>query len=156
MGAECFRVIARAIIVAPDGRIVLVTSQKGTALVAPGGAVDEHETLPQAAIREAQEECGLNVTLGRAIWLREFYDRKHKQANLEAYFLAQVASGAALPDRWQHADPGQPGLTRLAGLYSREELKLIEAPVYPVELRSAFWAGLEEGFKDVYLGRFES
>jgi len=156
MGAERFRVIARAIILTPDRRIVLVTSQTGKALVLPGGAVDTGETLPQAAIREAKEECGIDVTIGRAIWLREFYDRKHNQANLEVYFLAQAVSDAALPDRWRHVDPGKPGLTRQAGLYSREELRSIETTVYPVELRDAFWVGLADGFGDAYLGRFES
>jgi len=156
MGAERFRVIARAIILTPDRRIVLVTSQTGKALVLPGGAVDTGETLPQAAIREAKEECGIDVTIGRAIWLREFYDRKHNQTNLEAYFLAQAVSDAALPDHWRHVDPGKPGLTRQAGLYSREELRSIETTVYPVELRDAFWVGLADGFGDAYLGRFES
>ncbi len=155
MGAQHFRVIARAIILTPGRRIVLVTSQNGKALVLPGGAVDKGETLPQAAIREAREECGVNVTIGRAIWLCEFYDRKHDQSNLEVYFLAQAVSGATLSDRWRHADPGKPGLTRQAGLYSREELRLIEMTVYPVELRGAFWTGLAEGFEDAYLGRFE-
>lgn len=155
MGAERFRVIARAIIVAPDRRVVLVTSQTGKALVLPGGAVDIGETLPQAAIREAKEECGVDVTIGRAIWLREFYDRKHHQTNLEVYFLAQAVSGAALTARWRHVDPGKPGLTRQAGLYSREELRSIETTVYPVELRDKFWIGLEKGFEEAYLGRFE-
>ncbi|MGH2592945.1 MAG: NUDIX domain-containing protein [Anaerolineae bacterium] len=155
MGAERFRVIARAIILTPDRRIVLVTSQTGKALVLPGGAVDTGETLPQAAIREAKEECGVDVTIGRAIWLREFYDRRRNRANLEVYFLAQVVSDAALPDHWRHVDPGKPGLTRQAGLYSREELRSIETTVYPVELRDAFWVGLADGFGDAYLGRFE-
>src|SRR3989304_3130309 len=155
MGAESFRVIARTIILTPDRRVVLVTSQTGAALVLPGGAVDEGETLPQAARREAKEECGLDVTIDRAIWLLEFYDRKRQQVNLEVCFLAQPASGTKLPDRWLHDDPGKPGLRRSAGLYSRDELRSIQMTIYPAELRDAFWIGLEQGFEDAYLGRFE-
>jgi ADP-ribose pyrophosphatase YjhB (NUDIX family) len=155
MAAERFRVIARAIILTPDRRVVLVSSQTGQALVLPGGAVDRGETLPDAARREAQEECGVEVTIGRAIWLREYVDRRRDQTNLEVYFLAEPASGAALPDRWQQADRDKPDLTRQAGLYSREELRSIETPVYPVELREAFWLGLANGFADMYLGRVE-
>ncbi len=156
MGAERFRVIARAIILTPDRRVVLVTSQDGGALVLPGGAVDRRETLPQAATREAEEECGVRVSIERAIWMREFFDRKRGHVNLEVFFLAQLAEHKPLPDRWAHEDPGTPGLTRQCGLYSRAELESLATIVYPVELRDAFWVGLERGFVNAYLGRFES
>ena len=156
MDAERFRVIARTIVLTPDRRVMLVTNQTGEALVLPGGAVDRGETLPDAARREAQEECGVDVTIGRAIWLREFVDRRRDRTNLEVYFLAEPAADARLPDRWQHADRDEPDLTRQAGLYSREELRSIETTVYPVELREAFWLGLTNGFADAYLGRVES
>ena len=153
MGVERFRVIARVIILTPDRRVVLVTSQTGEALVLPGGAVDRGETLPQTAIREAREECGVAVTIERAIWLREFHDRQQDQVHLEVYFLARSATGVLLPNRWEHADAGNPDLVRKAGLYSRDRLKSIEMPVYPVEMRDAFWIGLDSGFKNAYLGR---
>ena len=156
MDAERFRVIARTIVLTPDRRVMLVTNQTGEALVLPGGAVDRGETLPDAARREAKEECGVDVTIGRAIWLREFVDRRRDRTNLEVYFLAEPAADARLPDRWQHADRDEPDLTRQADLYSREELRSIETTVYPVELREAFWLGLTNGFADAYLGRVES
>lgn len=155
MGAEKFRVIARAAIVTADQRVVLISSQSGDALVLPGGAVDKGETLPQAAAREVLEECGVVVTIDRAIWLREFFDRERARSNLEVYFLARPAADASLPDRWRHADSGDPNLFRRAGLYSRADLETIDTTVYPVELRSAFWIALETGVMDAYLGRYE-
>lgn len=156
MGAERFRVIARVIILLPDRRIVLVSSRKGEALVLPGGAVDRGETLPQAAVREAKEECGVHVSVESAIWVREFFNRERDHANLEVYFLARPTAGNMLPDRWRHADPGMPGLTRECGLYTRSELASTSMVVYPIELRDAFWVGLERGWVTMYLGRYES
>jgi ADP-ribose pyrophosphatase YjhB (NUDIX family) len=154
MSAEQFRVIARAIILTPDRRIVLVSSQNGKALVPPGGAVDRGESLPQAAAREALEECGLVVTIGRAVWLREFIERKRGRVNLEVFFLAEPVT-ATLPDRWQHTDPDKPGLNRQVGLYSRQALASADKPVYPAELLNELWVGLAEGFEEAYLGRME-
>jgi ADP-ribose pyrophosphatase YjhB (NUDIX family) len=156
MSAEKFRVVARAIILTPDERIVLVTaSRMAGALVLPGGAVEEGESLPQAAQREAREECGVDVTIERAIWLSEFYDRRNARANLEVYFLTRPAGDTALPDRWLHDDAGHSGLRRRAGLYSKSDLESVTAKVYPAELRDGFWIGLAQGFHEAYLGRFE-
>jgi 8-oxo-dGTP pyrophosphatase MutT (NUDIX family) len=154
MGAERFRAIARAIILTPDRRVVLVSSQNGKAFVLPGGAVERGETLPEAARREAWEECGVDVTIGRAVWLREFVDRRRGDVNLEVFFLAQPKR-TGLPERWQHSDPDKPGSARQAGLYSQAELKSIAQPVYPAELRDGLWEGLADGFTNAYLGRVE-
>lgn len=107
-------------------------------------------------MREAKEECGVEVSIGRAIWVREFFNRKRGHSNLEVYFLAQAVEDEPLPDRWTHHDPDTPGLTRQCALYARTELESMATTVYPVELRDAFWVGLERGFGNAYLGRFES
>jgi 8-oxo-dGTP pyrophosphatase MutT (NUDIX family) len=155
MSAERFRVIARVIILTPDRRVVLVTSRAGKALVLPGGTVDTGESLPHAAIREAKEECGVEVVIGQAIWLREFVEPRG-QASLEVYFLGRPAQGTALPDRWEHVDEANPQITRKAGLYSRDDFKTIDLPVFPDELREAFWMGLDKGYAEAYLGRFKA
>lgn len=155
MSIQLYRVSARPIVLTSDRRIVMVTSSRGDALVLPGGAIDKGETLPQAALREAKEECGVDIVIECAIWLREYYHRQYDQINLEVYFLARPAGAVTLPDRWEHADVADPDLVRRAGSYSRAELQSSAMPVYPVELRDVFWIGLENGFDDVYLGRVE-
>src|SRR5574342_686155 len=60
------KVAVGAIIRSDDGRVVLVRRaiEPGYGLwVFPGGYVDRGETPQSAAIREAREECGLDVRL---------------------------------------------------------------------------------------------
>lgn len=62
---------ASAVIIDGDGRILLVKRgkepQKGRWSV-PGGSVEAGETLAEAAAREALEETGLVVSIGRELW----------------------------------------------------------------------------------------
>ena len=64
------KVAVGTIIGATDGRIVLVRRaiEPGYGLwVFPGGYVDRGEELTCAAVREAREECGLDIRLDRLI-----------------------------------------------------------------------------------------
>lgn len=62
---------ASAVITDARGRVVLVKRgkepQKGRWSV-PGGSVEAGETLEEAAAREALEETGLVVSIGRELW----------------------------------------------------------------------------------------
>lgn len=62
---------ASAVIVDPDGRILLVKRghepQKGRWSV-PGGRLEPGETPAQAAVREVREETGLDVRVGEQLW----------------------------------------------------------------------------------------
>lgn len=62
---------ASAVITDDDGRVLLVQRgkepQKGRWSV-PGGSVEPGETLEEAAAREALEETGLIVSIGRELW----------------------------------------------------------------------------------------
>ncbi len=62
---------ASAVIVDEDGRVLLVLRgrepQKGRWSV-PGGSAEPGETLEQTAAREAFEETGLRVRIGRELW----------------------------------------------------------------------------------------
>jgi len=56
-------VAACTLVTNPTGAILLVkTERRGWEI--PGGQVEAGETLPQAAIRETQEESGVTVTIG--------------------------------------------------------------------------------------------
>ncbi|HWV36985.1 MAG TPA: NUDIX hydrolase [Vulgatibacter sp.] len=76
-----------------DGRIVLVRRKNpphGWAL--PGGFVDEGESLDAAAIREAKEETGLDVTLVEQFFTYSDPSRDPRRHTISTVFLA-TASG---------------------------------------------------------------
>lgn len=59
--------IVCGVVIQKDGKYLLVQEKQPKAYKLwnlPAGRVDEGETLEQAAVREAEEECGLKVELG--------------------------------------------------------------------------------------------
>ncbi|HEY6005333.1 MAG TPA: NUDIX hydrolase [Anaeromyxobacter sp.] len=77
-------------------RVVLVRRRfppPGWAL--PGGFVEEGETLEAAAVREAKEETGLDVTLTDLLWVYSDPRRDPRRHTLAAVFLGRAAGEPA-------------------------------------------------------------
>ena len=67
--------ISAGVIVEQDERILLVRHLRPGRYdfwVAPGGGVQGHEQLPQAAAREAEEETGLVIEPSELLYIEEF------------------------------------------------------------------------------------
>jgi 8-oxo-dGTP diphosphatase len=80
------------VIALPGDRVVLVRRRhppEGWAL--PGGFVDEGETLEAAAIREAREETGLDVTLTDLLYVYSDPRRDPRRHTVSAVFLGRAA-----------------------------------------------------------------
>lgn len=77
------------VIIIRDGKILLLHRRKygRRYYLVPGGGVEEGETVEEAAVREAREETGLDVTLVRKLWAVE----SHRQT--EHYFLCGGFNG---------------------------------------------------------------
>jgi ADP-ribose pyrophosphatase YjhB (NUDIX family)/N-acetylglutamate synthase-like GNAT family acetyltransferase len=95
-------------IVAPDGRLLLVEQERHGRVEwsGAGGALEENESIIDAARREALEETGLAVRVERLIAVSEFWERGHL-TGVGFLFLAT-------PDPWPQEVrlPAVDGITR--------------------------------------------
>ena len=91
------KIAVGTIISSPDGRIVLVRRaiEPGYGKwVFPGGYVDRGEPLTAAAIREAREECGLDVRLDSLVNIYSYAGR----APVIVVYAATAVGGALVVD----------------------------------------------------------
>lgn len=98
------RVAARAVVLDPDDRILLVLFRSphtgGAWWATPGGALDPGETHEDALRRELLEEAGIRAPdLGSFIWEREhvFEWGERLVRQVERYFLVRVESAELAP-----------------------------------------------------------
>lgn len=82
-----------AIAIIQAGRVLLTKRDDFHVWCLPGGAVDNHESLADSALREAREETGLELELGRLVGM---YSQPNWEggSNHLAVFAAVPAGGA--------------------------------------------------------------
>ena len=72
------------------GIILIARKNKPLGWALPGGFVDYGESLEQAAVREALEETGLNVTLIRQLKTYSATDRDPRHHTISTVFIAKA------------------------------------------------------------------
>ena len=117
--------------------------------MAPGGIVQQRETVMEAAAREVQEETGLDVDIERLVyWLEWVHEKSYC---LELYFLGQVTCGALIVGSDPEFAEGQQ-LIFDARFFVLDELT--NYPVHPEVFKTMLPEHWRQGFSTgaLYLG----
>jgi len=79
-----------------DGKVVLVRHRAGASTyhLLPGGGVDYRETLEAAVSREVSEETGLQVSVGRPLFISDTIAPDGPRHVVNITFMAHVTGGA--------------------------------------------------------------
>ena len=81
------RSAARAIIIKNDSvLLVQMKNEEGEFFILPGGGQVHGETLIQAVERECKEELGINISVGRLVYTREYIGKNHQFNHLHENF----------------------------------------------------------------------
>lgn len=139
--------IRAGVVLVENGKVALIERHRGGRhyYVFPGGGVDEGETTEQAAIREMEEETGLQVTLERK--LAEIYFGLSEQV----YYLAERLDGkfgTGTGEEFTDSDPDDP----TEGVYIPVWMPLEELPrhenVYPADVAALVLDSLKAGWPE--------
>jgi 8-oxo-dGTP diphosphatase len=125
----------RVIVVHAGSILLLPPDQPGEGWRPPGGGLEPRESLADCARREVLEETGIEITVGRVAFLREWIaptyctppegDGRHG-FGLEVFFYAAPAGPTDLrPETARHASPAWVPLAELPAM-----------PIWPIELKS--------------------
>lgn len=72
---------------------ILMVQNENELWTLPGGAVEENETLKQAAVREAFEETGLEVEVGNIVAINEAFFPERGHHAILITFSAKIIGG---------------------------------------------------------------
>ena len=115
--------------------------------VSPGGGLEDQDaSIISCSMRETHEETGLEISPGKLVYLREFFEESTQTRHLELYFLAEVFSGELTISNVAGKGPDEEYIKEIAWL-SRKDVRGLT--VYPEELQEVFWEDLHLGFPGV-------
>ena len=132
------RSAARAIIIRNDSVLLMqMKNKEGIFFILPGGGQAHGETLIQAVERECKEELGINISVGRLVYTREYigknhqFDHRHENFHqIEHVFLCNILNDKQLGNGHE-LDKKQIGY-RWIKLNELSEFKVLPSPIISV------------------------
>lgn len=133
--------ISAGALVEHEGRLLLVRHRKESAYdfwVAPGGGVQDSESLARAAEREVREETGLIVRAEQVLYVEEFHnpDTRHCKFWLKASWVG----GTLCVD----APEATAEFIVEAAWHTEDHVKALQ--VFPDILQGRYWEDRRAGF----------
>jgi 8-oxo-dGTP diphosphatase len=135
--------ISAGVIVERNGRVLAVRHRRPGIYdfwVAPGGGVEGDESLAAAAAREVREECGIEVRIGRMVYVEELFNPECR--HVKFWFTGEFVAG-------------QPGVDSRAAAEHIVEAAWLSRPemegktIFPPVLSGQYWQDRERGFPGV-------
>lgn len=120
--------------------------------VPPGGGVEAvDKSIYDCTRRETFEESGLDVELGRIVYIREYYESETDTLHFELFLSSLSCSGELTIRHIQGNGPDEHFIKDVRWVHKDDVHKLV---VYPEILKDAFWEDYDRGYPETkYLGR---
>ncbi|MFG6495871.1 NUDIX domain-containing protein [Fictibacillus sp. UD] len=127
----------KALIIKDNHVLTIEKGIKGSSkYVIPGGGQNFNETLANAVVRECFEEIGVEVQVGKLVWVREFISKNHiieQQENNQAHIVEHIFDVKIDEGILDEFSPNEPDSTQL-GVVWLPISKLSEFNFFPKEL----------------------
>jgi 8-oxo-dGTP pyrophosphatase MutT (NUDIX family) len=139
--------IRAGIVLIQENKVALIERHRAGLhyFVFPGGGVDEGESPEQAAVREAQEELGIQVAIKQKIAEVQM-GRKSRQV----YFLTEQTGGefgTGTGEEFTNSDPANPQQGIYIPIWMPVEELSQHANIYPVEVARLVTRSIKEGWR---------
>lgn len=147
--------IRAGIVLIQDNKVALIERHRAGLdyFVFPGGGVDEGETPEQAAIREAREELGIEISVKQKVAEVRLGERSK-----QVYFLVEQIGGefgTGAGEEYTGSDPANSE----EGIYIPVWMPIDQLPVhqnvYPADVAGLVCRSVEQGWADVTSTFFE-
>ena len=148
--------VRAAVLIVEDDHILLVKhvhpNTGAVWWIPPGGGVEDGDSsLFDCARREAFEETGLDVELGRIVYIREFVDTENDTYHLELFLNCTGRSGKLTLKNIHGAGPDEHFIKDVRWIHKDDLQNFV---VYPDILTGKLWPDVAEGYPQTrYLGR---
>jgi ADP-ribose pyrophosphatase YjhB (NUDIX family) len=132
----------RVVIPDEEGKILMVKQHhEGKDIwMVPGGGIEAGENSAEAAVREVQEETGLEIRVKRLLWHVEEVSEKRGQRFVNFFLAEQVGGTLGLGMDPEFDEDGQ--VLRETRFMTKKEILGMEN-VYPEYIKTELWEVLE-------------